>query len=107
MPHDPERRTPDHEHRRRDWCAARRPGDTTATFYPGEDLRCPGLKLQPDGSKGPCGAWLDGFKPATDTKVIVRARPHRFDQAAVGCLDKPCRNCGSSLEIRPVLEAAG
>lgn len=92
---------------REEWCATRRVGDHTATFYPGDDLRCPGTRVFPSGAKQPCGAWLDGFMPATDSKVVVRARPHRYDVRAGPGLDKRCRDCGCTLEIRPILEATG
>jgi hypothetical protein len=88
------------------WAASRRVGDHTAVFYPGDELLCPGTRIQSGGVPTVCSESLNSFvKPGTQVVVRVqRASTHPLPHAGT---DYRCRNCRSTLEIFPILEATG
>ncbi len=100
------------DHRRHDreerdaWATDRRVGDLTATFYPGEPLRCPGTKVHRSGARIVCGESLDG-SPKGNSRVVVRIRNGRLPVLPHAGTDNRCPSCGSALEIFAILEAAG
>ncbi len=88
------------------WCAERRVGDLTATFYPGDELRCPGTRLLSGGGRVVCGGSLEG-RAKPHSRVIVRVRTGRLVALPHAGTDNRCRHCGSALEVFPILEATG
>lgn len=86
------------------WRDSRKPGDTQATFRPGEQLRCPGM-LRTPGYVGPCGqSWSEYANP--HTRVIIRVSAHRGSDDPQTGTHLRCHKCGTALEKLTILEAS-
>lgn len=82
----------------------RRRGDTSATFRPGELLRCPGWLSYP-GYNGPCGCEFREERANLHTRVIIRVSTpvHRGDPELGTTFF--CHKCHTPLEKIVLLEA--
>lgn len=85
------------------WRAGRRLCDSTATFRPGEELRCPGLL--PSGSEVCGGSFSEYAKP--HTRVIIRRRQAQLPDMPHAGTNLRCHKCGSALEKYTIREATG
>jgi hypothetical protein len=80
---------------REEWCAGRRPGQP-ATFYAGDELRCPGPLTLSRGGVITCGADLHAVaKPGSRVFIRVRRHPALPHPGT----DQHCTRCWSWLEV--------
>lgn len=91
---------------RASWREGRRRGDTSATFRPGDELRCPGWLSIP-GYVGPCGSSFNGERVNPHSRVIIRqSTPHRrVNDPEPGTLLR-CNKCGTPLEKITLLDTS-
>lgn len=81
------------------WAADQTLGRLVAVFYPGDELRCPGIRQLSGGKRVVCGASVSGRAIAT-AKTEVRV-------TIVSDSSLRCASCGSGLTARRILEATG
>jgi hypothetical protein len=85
------------------WRSRRRAGDPTATFRPGEELRCPGTICLGRVREVCGGSWGEYAKP--HTRVIIRVRTAQLPELPHAGTNLRCHKCGTALEKLTILEA--
>lgn len=88
------------------WRDSRKLNDPTATFRPGEQVRCPGTLRYP-GTVEVCSNSFDGEVVNEHSRVILRvSHPLRRSNDKQPGTYLRCHRCGTALEKLTILEAS-